>query len=399
MIGQRDTRWASQLLGHGTGTIGQYGCVITSVCDGLNEAGYTDETPSTVNNKLKNVPGAFIGTTKNLLDWNKLKEVFTIDYKGSYNYDTVPAPIDKLREYLDQGLVVILRVSAKNIGGTGDHFVRAKSVQGSTVIVRDPWYAEEAPITKRYTSGSIDTAQEIILGFRVMSITKKQGENMQEDEMIVKKQVFTDLVNNSNQRDTIFDAFKVDRKTGTAQQVVEIYTKLKEDRDNLDNALKKAQEDVKEWKGLYETEKITSDERKKKYDSFLEYVCNKLGSIVDAEVVKGKIDELLRVEGELDTAKRVMEDMKIAHAKEKKDLQQEVADLTEKVRLQKLQIDKLEVDLKTLSDKIDNSKEEEVKNNKLQDIIAGILLFFEKLGANRRNTQAKKESEDEKTKS
>jgi hypothetical protein len=71
VFSQRDPRWRYDKLGFSKLTIGGYGCVITCLAMLLKTFGY-DETPRTVNQKLKKVNG-FSGA---LLRWSYAEKVW-----------------------------------------------------------------------------------------------------------------------------------------------------------------------------------------------------------------------------------------------------------------------------------------------------------------------------------
>ena len=81
--GQRDTQWSDNILGFNPKgskyTIGNYGCLITCLTNYVNSTGHNNETPRTMNEKLKSVNGFVHGS--GLLIWNKLLNLFDLSYK------------------------------------------------------------------------------------------------------------------------------------------------------------------------------------------------------------------------------------------------------------------------------------------------------------------------------
>ena len=70
---QNDERWKEARLGDSDETIGGWGCLLTSVTMMLNGLGY-DETPLTVNDKMKAVggfQGAFRQAFKPIMFWSR----------------------------------------------------------------------------------------------------------------------------------------------------------------------------------------------------------------------------------------------------------------------------------------------------------------------------------------
>lgn len=128
-LSQRDTKWASQKLGFGTGTIGSYGCLITAVAIGINSQG-ANLGVGEVNDKLKSVNG-FAGDTKNLLVWSALPKAFPqIKSNGipeAYNNDVAIG-------MLNRGIPVIVEVDGTPIGAPS-HWILL--IGGGKMC--DPW--------------------------------------------------------------------------------------------------------------------------------------------------------------------------------------------------------------------------------------------------------------------
>lgn len=122
---QRDSRWKDDRFG--ATTIGTHGCLITALAQLLLINGY-DETPKTVNDKLRAV-GGFTGPNNNLLIWGAIERVFEAKghYAAAYNNDLV---LDAIEKY--GGCIV--RVDASRIGAS-EHWVL---YVGNGQMI-DPW--------------------------------------------------------------------------------------------------------------------------------------------------------------------------------------------------------------------------------------------------------------------
>ena len=83
MYSQRDPKWANNKLGTSNHTIGQSGCVITSICNLLLKHGY-EITPDEANERIKNAGGYANG---NLIIWSKLKDALPVEAYRYYGYD------------------------------------------------------------------------------------------------------------------------------------------------------------------------------------------------------------------------------------------------------------------------------------------------------------------------
>lgn len=131
---QRDTRWANEKLGFGQTNIGNFGCTISCVSQILLLNGY-NETPSTVNQKLKAVNG-YAGTNRNLIIWDKLKEAYPniiTNVERIYYYSNVKAV-----EAITANKGVLVRVDGAKIGAP-EHWVTY--VGGGKLY--DPWNGVE----------------------------------------------------------------------------------------------------------------------------------------------------------------------------------------------------------------------------------------------------------------
>lgn len=132
-LSQRDPRWASKKLGDSKLTIGNYGCLLTSLTMLLNYMGYA-ETPETVNNTLKRI-GGFSGA---LIIWSKVAQAYPklkFVYRD-YNYNNA-----KVAWFVyAKALPVLVEVNGARIGAA-KHWVLFKGGQKAN----DPWTGKEIP--------------------------------------------------------------------------------------------------------------------------------------------------------------------------------------------------------------------------------------------------------------
>lgn len=173
-LSQRDERWKSVKLGFGTGTTGNYGCIITDIAMNLGI------TPDIVNEKLKTVQ-AFTGKSKNLVDWTRVPMVFPqLSWEGKKEKPVLLSEIDGL---LEQGKAVILRVEADEIGTPkGTHFVLAIGKEGDDYLVNDPWSGDQVKLCERYSEAGSRKPQDVILGIRKLVL--KQGISVEQDKQV-----------------------------------------------------------------------------------------------------------------------------------------------------------------------------------------------------------------------
>jgi tetrahydromethanopterin S-methyltransferase subunit G len=146
-IGQRDEKWKDKKLGTSTTTIGQAGCVLTCATIIARFYGH-DIWPDWLNEQMVKVGGYY---DKNLWQWHKLSQVFS-DIKVHELIDcySVPAPLEKIDQRLEEGHPVIVCVDFDPKAGVQTHFVVIFGKEGEDYYIADPWYNDVALFSERY---------------------------------------------------------------------------------------------------------------------------------------------------------------------------------------------------------------------------------------------------------
>lgn len=134
-LSQNDPKWKHTPLGSNPETIGQVGCVITSVAAILQYKG-VDTDPQRLNAEVNRVGGYVSG---NLFVWDALRRIYPNTIQDvivvrSY-YDFV------VKGFLRHDIPVIIQASAQPIGGRGYHFFVSLGGQ----IIMDPWDGTNKP--------------------------------------------------------------------------------------------------------------------------------------------------------------------------------------------------------------------------------------------------------------
>lgn len=153
---QRDTTWASKILGFNTDpkyTIGGYGCLITALATFLTAVGHK-ETPDTLNKRLKDL-GPNIGylAGSGLFIWDSLTKLYgdvEMSFESPRWEDAVPEDaLENLRDLVKHGFYVIIELDADPAtGGEQMHFVGACGVEDSgEIMVADPWTGKIIPLS------------------------------------------------------------------------------------------------------------------------------------------------------------------------------------------------------------------------------------------------------------
>lgn len=151
MYNQTDPKYKNIILGgnKATGSIYQYGCYLVSLCNGLNQKGY-NFTPEQLNQLFKD-KNLWVGEFDNYIDVANVAKVWSDIFVSFDRID--PWGAEPITDTLiNDQLVVLGKVNAAAIGGSGSHFVLIKGVQNGVAIIYDPWSGVEEPITKRWAS-------------------------------------------------------------------------------------------------------------------------------------------------------------------------------------------------------------------------------------------------------
>lgn len=162
MLRQTLPQYKTVKMGFGTGSIYDFGCYLVSLCDGLNRRGH-NFTVEQLNDIFK-TKKLWIGEFKNYIDVdnlaNKWPEVFASFKKIEPYNDQIPQ--------LDDLHIVLGKVDARGIGGSGTHFVEVVGRNGVFDLIGDPWFGDEIRAFDRY--GKYGT----ITGLRVFKIKQKE---------------------------------------------------------------------------------------------------------------------------------------------------------------------------------------------------------------------------------
>lgn len=149
---QGDSRWRNQLLGSSDVTLGDYGCAITSVA--MVDSKFDPANPwnpGQVDEWFTNHDGYVEG---NLVAWDRINRLLPNTlWQGADRTPSTPAPIQKIKDHLNGGGLVILEV---RFGGNPDlmHFVVGVGYNGDDIIYNDPYVGDTASFANgRFGSG------------------------------------------------------------------------------------------------------------------------------------------------------------------------------------------------------------------------------------------------------
>lgn len=138
-LSQRDPKWRGETLGFDTSlTLGSDGCALTCLAMLVNGYGF-DETPSTLNAKLKALgPGnGFLG---GLIVWGGLSRLFPkITFQRIVICRDQPAPLQAIDQTLDAGQPLIVEIDSSPAAGLQNHWVVLYARQSGDYLMLDPY--------------------------------------------------------------------------------------------------------------------------------------------------------------------------------------------------------------------------------------------------------------------
>lgn len=231
MFKQTEEKYRSINMGFGSGSIYDFGCYLVSFTNGLNQKGYSF-TPESMNEMLK-AANAWVGQYRNYIDVDHLDDYFPNIFKSFRSiepWNDVPTT----NELLSHNLVVVCKVDARGIGGTGTHFVLLVGIEGGVAVIHDPWTGKTEKVTVRYNKyGNI-------LSVRIFEVIPYQQNQTSTDEKnkeieTLKKEIET-LKNNQNEaiKQAVLEAVKVRDQ----QWQTEWDKRVKEKDQTCDNKIK-----------------------------------------------------------------------------------------------------------------------------------------------------------------
>jgi len=220
MYNQRDKEHRDIKLGFGSSSIGNKGCYLVSLCNGLLSKGW-EFTPETLNTLLKE-KGLYTGEFRNYIDVGSLSAILPdifVSFEKVEPWGSKPALIDIIKD----DTIAIGKVDASIIGGTGTHFVLIVKRYGKVAIIYDPWSGVEERITKRWSEHGF------IKGLRLFKVKKFKPTEVVKDK---RWEVLEPVIKTESQARDAYDryigwnALKLDKKNAN-KKIREWSTKYK----------------------------------------------------------------------------------------------------------------------------------------------------------------------------
>lgn len=246
MYKQTEPKYRNINMGFGNGSIYDFGCYLVSFTNGINEKGGYNFTPESMNEWLK-AAGAWVGPTKNYIDVINLHKYYPNVFESFQQIDPWN-DVPPTRDLLKPNQVVVCRVDARGIGGSGTHFVLLVGEEDGVAVIHDPWTGNREKITVRY--GKIGN----ILGLRIFKI---KPYNQPSEPPVDKDKIIEDL-----RREV--EELKRTREEAIKKGVEEGVKRAIEDRDRQWEKLvqdKMKEKDTEKQKALQEQETTFANQR------------------------------------------------------------------------------------------------------------------------------------------
>ena len=142
-------------------TIGEYGCLLTSLAMVANHFG-GDETVASFNNKMRQNGGFRAQRIIPPL----ISSVYpNVKHQKRVNCSNRPAPLDEIDTALDAGSLVVVKIDYSPAPGIQEHWIVLHKKQGDDYLIWDPWKSAGAAETLhgRYSHGTLaEVIQDVI---------------------------------------------------------------------------------------------------------------------------------------------------------------------------------------------------------------------------------------------
>ena len=249
------------MLGFGSGSIYDFGCYLVSLVNGLAARGY-DFTPRTFNNFLKE-KNAWTGQYRNYIDVDRLDDILPDIFESYKRIEPTP-DMSTIKWYLDRDYLIVAKVNAKAIGGSGSHFVYVEYIKDNVTWIFDPWFGDLRKVTDRY--GKLGN----LLGLRVFKVKRKSGSSDSESDnmsdmytMPSGKQI--DLSNKESMKvvanvyDEVINKQLYVKKSEVEKQIAEQVEPLRNELEKSHSELRQEIENRKEQVSKLELRLLNSD--------------------------------------------------------------------------------------------------------------------------------------------
>jgi hypothetical protein len=177
MFKQTEEKYRKITLGNGSGSLYDFGCYLFSLVNGLIDFDW-DYTPEYFNQLLRDKK-ALIGEFNNYINVDLLYNILPDIFVSFKQIDVWPGfPV--IEDYLSKNYIIIGKVDARGIGGSGSHFVRViDTIENKNTVIQDPWTGATELVTNRYNK------YNNILSLRIFEVKRKKNTTMPDETQIL----------------------------------------------------------------------------------------------------------------------------------------------------------------------------------------------------------------------
>jgi hypothetical protein len=157
---------------------------------------------------------------------------------------------------------------------------------------------------------------------------------------------------------------------------VPTYEELKKQNDSLIESATKLEEDLKKKTKTAENldkaltaETECSKARKEKYDNLINYLSGKYGCAPDEEIIRGEVETIIKVEGKLDTANKIITNLQDQHKQEKEEILGQIETLKTQAEAHLTNFEAYTNKLNEIETKLLSMIQKEVKENSLTKLL------------------------------
>jgi hypothetical protein len=160
VFAQRDPEWTTDKLGTSTITIGQAGCLITSIASMLADWQIPTD-PRALNRWLIKDLGY---VSDNLFLWSVLSDIPGVQFVNYVDCARVAAPVTRIAQSLMADCGVVCEMDSIPGGTIQQHWVRVLEAinSGADFRVMDPWHGDICLLSERYLAPGWDASRGIM---------------------------------------------------------------------------------------------------------------------------------------------------------------------------------------------------------------------------------------------
>jgi hypothetical protein len=165
------------------------------------------------------------------------------------------------------------------------------------------------------------------------------------------------------------DETKIEIQVPAYEELKKQNIELTEKVTKLEGELKKKTDANLELDKQLTSEVECSKARKEKYDNLINYLSGKYGCAPDEEIIRGEVETIIKVEGKLDTANKIITNLQDQHKQEKEDILGQVETLKTQAEAHLTNFEAYTNKLNEIENKLLSMIQKEVKESSLTKLL------------------------------